>query len=124
MAIYCSGACAVLSFFQQLKLRKSQADALLNQLARTWEQEFDTLYTLPANSAVVHADETSWSINSVRAFLNDKLTVLFYGVHKDGDTPAQILDKNTFAGLLISDDAAVYQGFSRAQKCRAHLIRN
>ncbi|MCA9049411.1 MAG: hypothetical protein KDA89_11830 [Planctomycetaceae bacterium] len=58
--VYCVGlsidkACAVLSFFQQLKLRKSQADALLNQLARTWEQEFDTLYTLLANSAVVHA---------------------------------------------------------------------
>ncbi|MFN9971188.1 MAG: hypothetical protein ACK58T_14975, partial [Phycisphaerae bacterium] len=24
---------------------------------------------------------------------------------------------------MVSDDAAVYQGFSRAQKCWAHLIR-
>lgn len=126
--VYCLGlsidkACAVLSFFQKLRLRKSQADALLNRLARAWEQEFDSLCTLLARSAVVHADETSWSINSVWAFLNDKLTVLFYGVHKDGATLAAILNKETFAGLLISDDAAVYQGFTKAQKCWAHLIR-
>jgi transposase len=126
--VFCLGlsidkACAVLSFFQQLKLKKSQADALLNQLAKVWESEFDSLCTLLAHSAVVHTDETSWSINSVWAFLSDKLTVLFYGVHKDGDTLASILDKETFAGVIVSDNAAVYQGFSKAQKCWAHLIR-
>jgi transposase len=126
--VYCLGlsidkACKLLAFFEQLKLRKSQADALLNQLARAWESEFDNLCTLLANSAVVHCDETSWSINSVWAFLNDKLTVLFYGVHKDGDTLAQILNKDTFTGVLVSDDAAVYKDFSKSQKCWAHLIR-
>lgn len=126
--VYCLGlsidkACKVLAFFEQLKIRKSQADALLNQLSRAWESEFDCLCTLLANSAVVHCDETSWSINSVWAFLNEKLTVLFYGVHKDGDTLAQILNKETFAGVLVSDDAAVYQDFDHSQKCWAHLIR-
>ena len=33
-------ACAILAFFQNLRLRKSQADALLHQLARHWEKEF------------------------------------------------------------------------------------
>ncbi len=113
--VFCLGlsidkACAVLSFFQQLKLKKSQADALLNQLAKAWESEFDSLCTLLAHSAVVHTDETSWSINSVWAFLSDKLTVLFYGVHKDGDTLASILAKETFTGVIVSDNAAVYQG--------------
>ena len=61
--------CQQLEFFWGLKLAKSQADALLNRLAREWEPEFDTLCTLLANSAVVHADETGWSINSVWAFL-------------------------------------------------------
>jgi hypothetical protein len=120
--VYCLGlsidkACKVLSFFQPLTLQKSQADALLNSLAKTWESEVDSLCTLLANSAVVHTDETSWSINSVWAFLSDKLTVLFYGVHKDGDTLAEILNQETFAGTIISDDAAIYQGFSKAQKC-------
>ena len=34
--------CLLLNFFQNLRLRKSQADALLNQLSRHWESEFDT----------------------------------------------------------------------------------
>jgi hypothetical protein len=126
--VYCLGlsidkACAVLCFFQQLKLRKSQADRLLNQLSRCWEAEFESLCTLLANSAIVHCDETSWSINSVWAFLNEQLTVVFYGVHKDGTTLEAILNKAQFDGVIVSDDAAVYQGFSKSQKCWAHLIR-
>ena len=116
-------ACQVLGFFQGLTLTKSQANALLNQLARQWEAEFDTLCLLLANAAVVHSDETSWSINSVWAFLTDTLTLMFYGVHKDGETLQQILDKATFQGVLVSDDAAIYQGFSKSQKCWAHLLR-
>ena len=116
-------ACQVLGFFQGHSITKSQANALLNQLARVWEAEFDTLCRLLANSAVVHCDETGWSINSVWAFLTGTLTVMFYGVHKNGQTLQQILDKATFDGVLISDDAAVYQGFSKSQKCWAHLLR-
>lgn len=116
-------ACQMLNFFEQLKLRKSQADALLNQLARAWESEFETLCTLLANSAVVHSDETNWSIKSVWAFLNDQLTVMFYGVHKNAATLKQIIDKRHFDGTMVTDNASVYQGFSRSQKCWAHLLR-
>jgi transposase len=116
-------ACLVLNFFQNLRLRKSQVEALLNQLSRHWESEFDTLCTLLANSLVVHADETSWSINSVWAFLSEKARVIFFGVNKDGETLHKILDPATFAGILISDDAAVYSGFTQMQKCWAHPLR-
>ena len=116
-------ACLVLSFFQQLKLRKSQADALLHQLARHWHNEFEVLCTLLANSLLVHTDETSWSLNSVWAFLSEKARLLFFGVHKDADTLKLILDPATFAGIVISDDAAVYANFTEAQKCWAHLLR-
>ena len=58
--------------------------------------------TLLANSVVVHADETSWSINSVWAFLSEKARLFFFGVHKDGETLKQILDAATFAGIVIS----------------------
>ena len=113
----------MLSFFQNLKLRKSQADALLHQLARHWHNEFEVLCTLLANSLVVHTDETGWSLNSVWAFLSEKARVLLFGVHKDAETLKQILDPETFAGLVISDDAAVYANFTKAQKCWAHLLR-
>jgi transposase len=115
--------CQVLNFFQNMQLRKSQVDALLNQLWRHWESEFETLCTLLANSAVVHADETGWSINSVWAFLSENVRLLFFGVHKDGQTLQQILDPATFGGVVVSDDAAVYASFTRSQKCWAHLLR-
>jgi hypothetical protein len=115
--------CLMLNFFQNLRLRKSQVDALLRQLARHWEEEFETLCTLLANSAVVHADETSWSLKSVWAFLSEKARVLFFGVNKNADTLKAILDPATFAGLVISDNAAVYAHFTQSQKCWAHLLR-
>jgi hypothetical protein len=72
---------------------------------------------------VVHTDETSWSIHSVWAFLSEKVRLLVFGVHKDAATLANFLDPETFAGTVISDDAAVYANFSHAQKCWAHLLR-
>jgi hypothetical protein len=47
--------CLLFHFFQDLRLRKSQVDALLQQLARQWEKEFEALCTLLANSAVGEA---------------------------------------------------------------------
>ena len=44
-------------------------------------------------------------------------------MHKDAETLEKILDPATFAGLVISDDAAVYANFNQSQKCWAHLLR-
>jgi transposase len=115
--------CQLLDFFQVLRLRKSQANTLLYQLSRDWEREFDVLCTLLANSLVVHADETRWSLNSVWAFLSEKARVVLFGVPKDAGTLQKVLDPASFAGILISDDAAVYAHFTRSQKCWAHLLR-
>ena len=57
------------------------------------------------------------------ALLSEKARILLFGVNKDSETLVKLLDPATFAGLLISDHAAVYGGFSRMQKCWAHLIR-
>jgi transposase len=116
-------ACALLHFFQNLKLSKAQANVLLYRLARHWERQFEVLCTLLANSLVVHADETRWSLKSVWALLSEKARVLLFGVNKDADTLKSVLDPATFAGLLISDDAAVYANFCEMQKCWAHLLR-
>lgn len=114
---------SLFQFFWQLELSKSQADRLLNRLSREWEREFDALCQLLAVSTVVHADETSWSINSVWAFLSERVRVLVFGCHKDNQTLEAMLPKDVFDGVLVSDDAAVYRNFSKAQKCWAHLIR-
>jgi transposase len=62
-------ACAVLGFFCQLPLAKSQADALLRQLAQHWEGEFELLCNLLAHAAVVSMDETGWKVGTERRSL-------------------------------------------------------
>ena len=57
-------ACAVLAFFCQLPLARSQADALLRQLARHWQGEFDLPCDLIARAAVVYREETGWKVGS------------------------------------------------------------
>jgi transposase len=121
-------ACAVLGFFCQLPLRRSQADALLRQLAQHWEGEFDTLCDLLVYAAVVYADETGWKIGtqgcSLWTFATDLLRLFQFGCRKDAATLESILPPDRFAGILVSDDAAVYRGrYARTQKCWAHLLR-
>jgi transposase len=120
--------CAVLAFFCQLPLAKSQADALLRQLAHHWEGEFDLLCDLLAHAAVVSMDETGWQVGnegcSLWTFASAGQRVFLFGCHKDADTLEAMLPREVFHGIGLSDDAAVYQHrFDRAQKCWAHLLR-
>ena len=121
-------ACAVLGFFCQLPLSKSEADALLRQLAQHWDNEFDTLCALIAHAAIVYMDETGWKVGdegcSLWAFASKLHRVFLFGCHKDDATLDKILPPDVFDGIGVSDDAGVYQNrFTRAQKCWAHLLR-
>jgi hypothetical protein len=121
-------ACAVLQFFCQLPLAKSQADALLRQLAQHWEVEFSNLCDLIAHAAVVYLDETSWRVGkeklSLWALASSLQRVFWFGCNKDDETLDLLLPPDVFDGIGVSDDAGVYQGrFRRAQKCWAHLLR-
>jgi hypothetical protein len=121
-------ACAVLHFFCQLPLSKSQADALLRQLAQHWQGEFDLLCTLIAHAAVVAMDETGWKVGntgcSLWAFAAQWQRLFLFGCHKDDATLDLILPPEVFEGIGLSDDAAVYrERFSKGQKCWAHLLR-
>lgn len=118
----------VLHFFSQLALSKSQADALLRQLARHWELEFDTLCDLLTEAAVVYLDETGWKVGqencSLWVFASQWQRVFLFGCRKDSDTLEQILPSDAFQGVAVSDDAAVYRRrFAQGQKCWAHLLR-
>lgn len=121
-------ACMVLGFFCQLPLAKSQADALLRQLAQHWEGEFDILCDLIVHAAVVYMDETGWKVGnmacSLWAFASQCQRLFLFGCHKDDDTLDQILPPDVFEGTGVSDDAAVYrERFAQGQKCWAHLLR-
>jgi hypothetical protein len=121
-------ACAVLGFFCELPLSKSQADALLRQLAQHWEGEFDLLCTMLAFAAVVYTDETSWKVGkascSLWVFASQWQRVFLFGCSKDADTLEQMLPPEIFKGVGVSDDASTYRyAFARGQKCWAHLLR-
>jgi transposase len=121
-------ACAVLAFFCHLPLSRSQADALLRQLAKHWQGQFDTLCVLLAHAAVVYMDETSWKIGtedcSLWTFASACQRVFLFGCHKDAATLDAMLPPEVFRGIGVSDDAAVYRNrFAQAQKCWAHLLR-
>ena len=121
-------ACEVLGFFCQLSLPKSQADALLRQLANHWEDEYDTLCELIAHAAIVYMDETGWKVGnekcSLWAFASKLHRVFLFGCHKDDATLDAMLPPDVFEGIGVSDDAGVYQNrFTQAQKCWAHLLR-
>jgi len=121
-------ACAVLAFFCQLPLPKSQADALLRQLARYWEREFDILCALIAYAAVVYLDGTSWKVGiqacSLMAMASELERVFLFGCHMDDDTLDKMLPPEVFNGIAVTDDANVFRGrFAQTQKCWAHLLR-
>jgi hypothetical protein len=118
----------VLAFFCQLPLSRSQADALLRQLARHWHDEFETLCALLAHAAVVYMDETGWKVGtegcSLWAFASEQQRVFVFGCRKDAATLDTILPPEVFTGIGVSDDAAVYRHrFTQGQKCWAHLLR-
>jgi transposase len=121
-------ACALLAFFCQLPLSKSQADALLRQLAQHWDSAFDLLCALIAHAAVVYLDETGWKVGGVGcslwAFASLWQRVFLFGCPKDDATLDKMLPPDVFDGVGVSDDAAVYRDrFAGAQKCWAHLLR-
>jgi transposase len=120
-------ACRVLEFFCGLPLGKSEADALLRQLAKHWDAEFDTLCELLAQAAVVYMDETGWKVGnqnrSLWSFASELQRIFLFGCRKDGATLDKMLPPDVFQGSGVSDDAAVYRNrFEQAQKCWAHLL--
>jgi transposase len=121
-------ACAVLEFFCRLPLHKSQADALLRQLAEHWQEQFNLLCDLIAHAAVVQVDETGWRMGrqkcSLYALASSLQRVFWFGCNKDDETLDVLLPPDVFKGIGVSDDASLYRGrFQRAQKCWAHLLR-
>jgi transposase len=120
-------ACQLLQFFCSLPIERSQADAMLNQLGKQWGDEFDSICEQLVLASVVYSDETSWKIgrlnSSLWSFTSELHCVMLFGCSKDRETLESILPPETFSGVLVSDDAAVYREGYRGQKCWAHLIR-
>lgn len=120
-------ACEVMRFFTKLELSKSQADSLLKQLARDWDEQYDTIAELIALQMIVYIDETGWKVGTKSCYtwvFSTALHVLFRcGVSRARTEAAAVLG-DAFAGIGVTDDYAAYKGlFTQHQLCWAHLIR-
>ena len=118
----------LLKFFCHLELSASQADLLLNHLAKLWQADFDALVEMMALATVVYMDETGWKVSAKRCyawvFTSLLHTVLLYGRKRDAAVVDEILPRDVFQGIGVSDDYSVYRNrFSKGQKCWAHLLR-
>ena len=115
--------CLLLNFFQNLRLSKSQANALLYRLvARLGTRVRPALHVVGQLAGrACRRDQLEFEQRLGVSFGEGR--VLLFGVHKDAATLKKVLDPASFAGLVISDDAAVYANFTESQKCWAHLLR-
>jgi len=68
--------------------------------------------------ALAHPSRLAFRKRSVRV---DRLRDL--SLRKPLWATTRRVGKEVFEGIIVSDDAAIYRGFSKAQKCWAHLLR-
>lgn len=119
--------CDVMSFFTGLSLSKSQANSLLNQLSRDWEQEYDRIAELLSLQLIIYVDETSWKIGKQACYtwaFSTAMHILFRCGVSRSKSEAQAVLGEKFGGIGVTDDYAAYQSlFSEHQLCWAHLLR-
>lgn len=87
----------------------------------------EPLWELLRPSPVVQGDETGWRINGQPAwawcFRDPRLALFLIDRHRNRDVLVQALGAS-FAGTLVSDFYAVYNGLDCAkQRCLVHLLR-
>ncbi|HEY9657169.1 MAG TPA: transposase [Allocoleopsis sp.] len=119
--------CDVMTFFTGLNLSKSQANALLNQLSRDWDQEYDTIAELLAQQLVIYVDETGWQVGKGACY-TWVFSITMHGLFRcgvgRGKAEAQAILGEQFGGIGVSDDYAAYKHlFCEHQLCWAHLLR-
>jgi transposase len=87
----------------------------------------EELLTLLRNSPVVQGDETGWRINGQPAwawcFRDPRLAIFLIDHHRSRDVIVRVVGAS-FAGTLVSDFYAAYNGLACAkQRCLVHLLR-
>lgn len=127
VGISLDSACGVIGFFTGLVLSKSQANSLLEQLSRDWQDQYDTIAELLARQLVLYIDETGWKVGNGSCYtwvFSTTMHVLFRCGVGRGKAEAQAVVGEQFAGIGVSDDYGAYQSlFTEHQLCWAHLLR-
>ncbi len=119
--------CQIIEFFTALKLSKSQAHSLLEQLSEDWRAQEQAIAELIAWQWIVYIDETGWKVGAKSCYtwvFSTALYVLFRcGLSRSKAEASAVLGER-FAGIGVTDDYGAYKHlFDTHQLCWAHLIR-
>ncbi|PPT06214.1 Mobile element protein [Geitlerinema sp. FC II] len=115
--------------FGQIHVGTGTLEATSRRVASATLQPVEALKEWIRHQPSVHADESPWLVNGVKEWLWT-LSGKGYSFFHAGDTRSraelEALLGQSFAGVLISDDFSVYNGYrvSGQQKCLAHLRRH
>lgn len=115
--------------FAQIHVGTGTLEATSRRVAEAALQPVEALKEWIRHQESVHADESPWLVNGVKEWLWT-LSGKGYSFFHAGDTRSRAeleeLLGQSFAGVLISDDFSVYNGYpvSAQQKCLAHLRRH
>ena len=118
---------AVLHDHFGLKLSPGGLALLVQRVGRTLEPEYQQMAVQLRQSAVVHADETSWWVGGpgwwLWVFCTPVMT-LYVVVQSRAAAVALDVLKEDFAGVLVSDCLAIYDGLNPLQhKCYSHHLK-
>ena len=126
IGISIDNVCETIQFFTGLKLSKSQADSLLNQLSADWNEQYDAIAQLIALSMLVYIDETGWKVGKRSCYtwaFSTAMHVLFRCGVGRGKAEAQKILGEYFSGIGVTDNYGAYTSlFTKHQLCWAHLI--
>lgn len=126
IGISIDNVCETIQFFTGLKLSKSQADSLLNQLSADWNDSYDAIAHLIALSMLVYIDETGWKVGERSCYtwaFSTTMHVLFRCGVGRGKAEAQTILGEFFPGIGVTDNYGAYTSlFTEHQLCWAHLI--
>ena len=118
---------AVLQDHFGLKLSPGGLALLVQRVGRTLEPEYQQMAVQLRQSAVVHADETSWWVGGpgwwLWVFCTPAMT-LYVVVQSRAAAVALDVLKEDFAGVLVSDCLAIYDNLNPLQhKCYSHHLK-
>jgi transposase len=118
---------AVLHDHFGLKLSPGGLALLVQRVGRTLEPEYQQMAVQLRQSAVVHADETSWWVGGpgwwLWVFCTPVMTLYVVIQSRAAAVALGVLEQD-FAGVLVSDCLAIYDGLNPLQhKCYSHHLK-
>jgi len=118
---------AMMEFYTEISIPKSQADKMLYQLANDWQGEYEEIAKRIAIASILYVDETAWKLGKKACYtwVFGTFADVYYrcGVGRGRGVLTEVLGEK-FGGTGVTDDYASYDSiFTRHQLCWAHFLR-